>query len=408
MASKDITGVPRKRVLEDWITNFVEYTNGIPSPLIFRQWAGLAAVAGVLERRCWTDIYGNHLYPNNITFLVGEPGTGKSFAIKEVHDMWVHAGHFNIAPAGMTKAALIDQMMALRKTYEWDGMPRGYNACLIAAEELGTLIPENDMRFLNVVNDIYDCNEVFEDRVRSRREIDHVDRPHIHIIGGTTPGYLGQTFPDAAYTQGFMSRVVMVYSGARIVTALFNKRTRPAALRKDLIKDLGAVAHLVGDFTWSNEAADLVEAWNLSMEGDAPTHDRLLHYGKRRVIHVLKMSMALSASESNDMKVTMEHYKKAKAMLLEAEGLMPDIFKSMQTSPDAAILQEIHLWCFAKTIKIGAPSVTERELNRCISLKTPVHRVQYFIDMLIKTGMIKEVAAGAPGHRKFAPEQLGE
>jgi len=145
----------KSRILDDWAESFVKYTSAIISPEIFRRWAAYSTIAGALERRVWTSIAGQVLYPNTIVLLVSPPGIGKSNAIKEVQYFWVKTGVFNVAPNGMTKAAFIDQLLAMVRSFNYNGFEFMTHPLLMGITEFGTLLPQYDREFLNVLNQIY-------------------------------------------------------------------------------------------------------------------------------------------------------------------------------------------------------------------------------------------------------------
>ena len=145
-----------KRLLESWIDGFLTYTEGKPSPRILRLWAGIATVAGALERRCWTFSGRALLYPNMYILLVAPPGVGKSQAISETFNFWNALGSLNIAHSSLTKAALIDQLATKTNNIEVTGHLGKemyiYHALCAAISELGVMLPKHDLEFLNTLN----------------------------------------------------------------------------------------------------------------------------------------------------------------------------------------------------------------------------------------------------------------
>ncbi len=390
------------RTLPNWAEAFLDYTIVVPSPEIYRRWTAYNILAGALERRAWTVLSGNHLYPNMITLLVGPPGVGKTQAIKEAASFWAATGLFNLAPNGMTKAAFIDQIGFKLRYFEYNGLTEMYNPMLVAATEFGTLLPDYDTRFLNVINEVYDCLPFIEDMTRKTGIIKH-DKPHLNMIAGTQPQYLGDLLPEAAYGMGFMSRLIMIYAGKRVIIDMFKPLKQAEKLKKELISDLILIGKLAGEFEWTKEAEDFVEDWNRNVGEDAPTHGKLQNYNTRRIIHGVKLAMAFSVSHSNEMLVTIEDIKEARAMLVEAESLMPEIFKEMTSSSDAKDLEEIHMFLFGYCKNYDVELVPEHKLLHFISKRVAVNKIKYFIDTMLVSGMMKVDGLNIGGQRKFRP-----
>lgn len=64
---------------EDWLEAFIELTEGLPTPPLFRLWSGITTLSAVLERKVWLPTMRQILFPNIFTLLVGPPGSGKCF-----------------------------------------------------------------------------------------------------------------------------------------------------------------------------------------------------------------------------------------------------------------------------------------------------------------------------------------
>ncbi len=391
-----------KRKLEDWVASFMEYTSAIPSPEIYRLWTAHNILAGALERRAWTRIQGSLLYPNMLTLLVGPPGVGKTMSVLEAQALWGATGLFNLAPSGMTKAAFVDQLGKKSKTFELGGKGQITYPMLVAATEFGTLLPKYDPEFLNVVNDIYDCLPYFEEMTRGGGLV-HVDKPHVNMISGTQPQYLGDILPEAAYGMGFMTRLVMVYAGERIIIDMFKMAEKSPNLRTNLTKDLMSIGKLAGEFDWVKSAENFTEDWNRNIEDDSPAHPKLQNYNTRRIMHALKLAMVKSVSRSNDFIVSLEDIKEARKMLIEAEDLMPEIFKEMSTSQDASEIKEIHMYLFSYCDKYKVELVPEHKLIHFISQRVAVHKIKYFIEAMEASGLMKVDGINIAGHRKFRP-----
>jgi len=184
---------------------------------------------------------------------------------------------------------------------------------------------------------------------------------------------------------------------------MFKSAKRAEKLKLDLISDLILIGKLAGEFEWTKEAEDFVEDWNRNVAEDAPTHGKLQNYNTRRIIHGVKLSMAMSVSRSNEMIVTLEDIKAARIMLVEAEELMPEIFKDMTSSSDAKDLEEMHMFLFGYCNKYEVELVPEHKLTHFISKRVAVNKIKYFIDTMLVSGMMKVDGLNIDRQRKFRP-----
>ena len=100
----------------DWIDDFMDLTDGLPSPRIFRLWSGITCIAGALERRAWIETAQSNVYPNLFVVLVAPPGVGKTQAVNPVEDFWKDCKKFKVMPNNVTKAALIDALVSAGQT----------------------------------------------------------------------------------------------------------------------------------------------------------------------------------------------------------------------------------------------------------------------------------------------------
>ena len=132
-------------------------------------------------------------------------------------------GLFNMAPMSMTHKGLIDHLASdqCSKQFINNGIYEVYHSIMIAVPELGVLVPGHDLAFLSTLNELYNCGKIYEERTRMKGEPLRIEYPHIHILSGTQPKFLGELFPEAAYGMGFTSRIIMVYAGEPVRVNLF-------------------------------------------------------------------------------------------------------------------------------------------------------------------------------------------
>src|SRR5262245_3902739 len=98
------------RQLGSWIDSYVEFTEILPSPLIFRRWVAIFFLAAAMERKIWVRTMGSPLYPTLFTLLVGPPGIGKGQAIYPGEALLREVPNVHVGPSDMTGASLIDAL----------------------------------------------------------------------------------------------------------------------------------------------------------------------------------------------------------------------------------------------------------------------------------------------------------
>lgn len=397
---------PTERKLPSWLNSFCELLEGAPSPQLFIKWAGIATLAGAMERRLWTHSYNMNLYPNLFIFLVGSPGGGKTVPIKEaVRPLWKSVPEFFVSPTSMTSASLSDDLNSAKRHIIRPAATPPYvefNSLLIALNELSVMFPSYDAEIMNRFTDLYDC-DVYEETRRAKSIKISIPHAQVNIIAATTPSYLNELLPAGAWDQGFISRVIMIFSAEKIVKPLFEIRNKNLGLFKSLSDDLRVIERLYGKFRWEEEAAKAIEAWNGAGGPPTPDHPKLQHYSSRRTAHLLKLCMVCSMSRlGNELLVTIEDYQLALNWLLEAEFYMPDIFRSMVTGGDSAVMDDCFHFIFTSYMRTGKP-LPEHKVVHYLSQHVPGHAVMRILENMFRSNMIEVADRDAKGGNLWKP-----
>ena len=178
---------------EDWISDFITFTEDSITTPMFRLWSAITAVSGACERRVWGKVGAMSTYPNLYVMLVANPGVGK-YVINTVRELWYEAksplsgkSAFCVAPDNMTKASMIDKLAKAQQIfYPPSGAPYQYHSLLIAAEEFSVFMPAWDNEFIGVLNSIYNNPSVpysEERRHGPAREVT-IPHPNMSILAG--------------------------------------------------------------------------------------------------------------------------------------------------------------------------------------------------------------------------------
>jgi hypothetical protein len=213
----------------DWIESFLAFTKDIPSPEILRKWSAISTVAGAMQRRVWVESANGVIYPNLYVLLVAPPGIGKSEAIRRTGDLWRKTENLHVAANSVTSSCFLDILArSTVKSTLPDGSFQLFHGLNVAASEFGVLCPAHDLEFLNTLNDIFDCPDDFSEERRHRAEDQQlaIKYPIMNILGGTQPGFLSELLPEQAWSMGFTSRLLMIYSATPVKVSLFGMGDR--------------------------------------------------------------------------------------------------------------------------------------------------------------------------------------
>lgn len=374
-----------QRKLKSWTEAFVSHTKSMGVPENFRRWAAICAVASILEQKVWLKSAGDLLYPNLYCILIGHPGTGKTRTIRAARSYLQEVPEFHIAPISLSAASLVDAMMgAKRMMIRLPDPPLEYNSMLIAVDELGTFVSKYDDEMIALLSSFYDIDP-YTQRRRTKDINIKIQKPQLSILAGSTPSNLLKFVPEGAWDQGFMSRMIMVFSDERIVQDDFANHERVSS-SPDLLYDLKLINTVVGEFKVTEDYRNLVNLWRGAGELPAPSHPKLLHYNTRRRAHLYKLSMVSAVDRSNTLLLTREDFNTAMNWLVQAEAFMPEIFKAGAIGADASAMEEIYH--FVLTMDKGK-GVSEHSITNFAQRRLPIHSVTRVYEVMERSGMIR-------------------
>lgn len=357
-------------------------------------------MAGALERKVWVRTLGSNLYPNLYVILVAPPGVGKTEITWRVRDFWKQMEDHYVASTSVTKASLIDELAAANRrwiTHNPENPVEHFNSLLLCINELGVLIPAYENEFMNVLTDLWDCKDYSEKRRTNK--IEHkIDKTQLNLLAACTPAYLMQTLPEGAWDQGFMSRTMLVFTAERQVRSLFADTTLDGEEEEMLKQMLERIGNLYGEIKFTEGAAKLIDNFHMTGGEPKPEHPKLISYTIRRTVHLLKLSIVASMARSDELLIREDDFQRALGWMLEAESLMPDIFKAMAQGGTGKVMEEAWYYLFTIYSKEQKPVMVHR-LIQFLQERVPVHNVQNTIDLMEKGRMIeKRLVAGGQAY----------
>lgn len=374
-----------------FIDAFRAHLEGRGSPDIWVKWGAIWCVAAALERRCFIRTAKGQLFPNQYNVIVGPPGAGKTLATAFARELLDTLEDFHLAPTSVTKASLIDSLNDSDRSIvdhrDLHNPVTKYNALAVTSDEFGVFLTAYENEFINTLTTLYDCRVYSETRRTNKLSIE-IKQPILSLHAATTPSYLNDLMPDGAWDQGFASRTLFIYSGESEPTSLFGGLEADIT-PKDLLHDINQIYSLRGKFTFTEDAAVAIDDWHMRKGPPAPNHPKLTHYNTRRTGHLLKLCMAVSASNRDSMEINLEDFAEALSYLLEAEAVMPDIFKAMKTGGDSRVMEECYHFVYTLHVRDKKP-VAEFRIIQFLSERTPGHNVERLLQVMEKAGLLKK------------------
>lgn len=397
------------RTLPSWTEGFLELTNGITSPKLFRKWAAITVVGAALTRRVWFKSLKSYSYGNMYVLLVGKPGLGKSEAVNRIRDIVratlvkdMYPIAVEMMPYDVTKGALLDKLSTYQRwghdPYAWSlGRKEKikYHYGLLAISEFGNLVRDFDSVLLNTLHDLWDCPPTIEEerRYRSNNPIMIVN-PGLALLGGTTSAYLMKSMPEQAWDEGFLARTIIVYSSEEVEPNLFDEDEIDLVLLRDLITDLRQVSRLEGEAEFAEETKKAIKKWLRAGKPPVPEHHKLEHYSSRRLHHALKLSLIASVDRSNDLKILPEDFQTALGWMIEAEKNMPQLFLEMSGRGDKQLLNDLYF--HVKQIQ-EAPLWQGRPVRKSQLVDFLLHKAaSWQVDQLINSALEAELLIRCP------------
>lgn len=342
--------------MSSFTQHYLQYTANTEAPAFFHRWACLTGIGAFLGR----DYYFKHghfsINPNMYVKLIGTPGVRKSTAIKIFKSLLKQVGYDTIAAnktskekflldlaEGFTDSPSVDDI--LEQNIFGDGTTNlGAAECLIAADEFNNFIGLNNLEFISLLTELWDYEGTYENKIKNGKSVS-INNPTISILGGNTPTGLSQCFPPEIVGQGFLSRLILVYSEPTRQKITFPRPPSQSESQEILDHLVRIKSTVLGPATLTPEAEDIIDK---IYKSPTEVHDvRFDSYFSRRLNHLIKLSLVVAATYCSTA-ITAEHVIEANTILVHTEHLMPkalgefgkaknsDVVHKVMTALDAA------------------------------------------------------------------------
>ena len=343
---------------------YFSYVKETEPPLVYHRWAIATCLGAFLGRNFHLPFGPWKIFPNLYVMLMGNPGTRKNTAINLATGIIDAAGyrHFSanktrlekflidlegetpdgIAAQAAKKASTNIVMKAL---FDEDGQDEDVSGLeprevFVLAPEFNIFMPRGDLDFIAILGDLWDWDNDkrrWKHRLKNSKQV-HIFQPTISLLAGNTHAGFQEMFPPQSIGQGFLSRLILVYSEPSGKKISFP--TAPSsATKSELIRSFTHIQQKV-----KGEASITPQAKNVLDIIYRTWHDledqRFKHYSTRRFTHLLKLVLICAANRLTT-KIDMPDVLLASSLLSYTEATMPKALGEFGKSRNAEAANKI-------------------------------------------------------------------
>lgn len=419
------------KLQNEFLNLYLQYVEETESPRLFHIWSALSGIASCLGRRIYLPFGTGDIFPNIYVLLVGPPAVKKSSAMLRTRKLLTKSTSIRFAPddtSGKHQGLLV--AMAGKKDEQEEQLFEeiekfnsslasglgtnghevlnklsGFNLDIkdketmyVTSEEFTSFIGTNNTEMLTFLLRMWDGSEY---RYALTKSEVFLEEPLLNIVGCTTPTALAKALPTEAVGQGFMSRVILVYSYTKY------KRIPWPVIDKELeqpIQDLFSILFnsFEGEFEISPEAKKYFEEqlYDKQLKFNDP---RFLHYKDRRHQHLLKVAMLLAASRLSK-RLERRDLEESDFILEITEAGMPDALGEYGLSPLANAKQKM-----TDIIKSVKGTINKEQLWAFMHRDMTIANFSLALSELSNTGVINEVQTNdGPAYMENIKKRISE
>ena len=387
----------RRTSHEGFFDMYLRYTHEQEAPVVFHRWTALSIVSAMLGRRCWMDRGFYILYPNQYIILVGTSGKVKKDTAADIGMAFLKScpNCPNFFPGKTTGSALLGLLNGMgKKKAPETGEPLDASI-FIVCPEFSAFTGEQPMsnEIIRQLTALYKCQDLFPYVTRAHGE-ERLRNICINMLAGSNVKYLREAIPESAVGGGFMARMMVVFSEA---TKPRNDNPKLPSdhkqIREAIVNDLSDIGTLSGPFWADPDAIEFLGTWYrndpaLNYDEDDPLGPFL----ERKLDHIWKVGMALSAVDSDDMVISLDQARRAKEYVDQMEYGARTVTGRVEATEISSTVLRIF-----RIIQRNDGEISRVDLQRrCVRFA-----YKEILDKCLATLMGTHIEKGLKGNRRF-------
>lgn len=377
-----------QRNIPDWIEGYLAYTEDSEPPQLFKEWCAVSVIAAALQRKCRLEWGTTVFYPNLYIVLTAPAGKARKGTAMAPARKFIDRIGIPLAAEAVTREALIRTLKESESVVSTENGIIVHSSLTVFSPELTVFLGYNNTQLMSDLTDWFDCSEKWVYRTKTAGT-DDISGVFINLLGATTPDLIRSTLPLDAIGGGLTSRMIFVFEekkGKIVPFPFVSEETRK--LETKLYYDIECINMLQGQFKFTKEFLSRWGDWYTAQEGKNPfgtNYNKAFDgYIERRPTQVLKLSMVMNASRTDEMVLDEPDLARAIDLLERTEKKMPRAFGGIGMSQNAQLTYAI-----SELIARSPNGVTISDIMRAHTFNGTTSDISDALDILVQSKMIR-------------------
>ena len=388
------------RSIPDWLKAYQILQANTEPAAIFDKWTSYSVLASALRKKVHLPLGRINIYPSLYIVFVAEPGIArKTQAISFGLNFMSTIPEIICSADASTKEALLEDL----ETCAVDeimpsGDPFRHSSLNIVSKEFESFLGQKkeNTKMLVLLTDLFDCQELPWKYRTKHSGSNVIPSVFINLLAATTPDSLASSLPPTAVGGGLTSRILFVWADSKKKKVPKPFLTPGEEKLKDLLtKDLYIISRMAGRFQFDKEADKRWDEWYMEYEELSPNRickdPSFNGWYSRKPMYILKVSMIVAASKSDNMVLTWELLEEAIKDIEELEMQMGNVFRSIGKSTVASEVDSVMQLVRLRKV------ITEKNLLTMTHRDMDSDKFDNVISTAIRTGKVKRTYRGPKG-----------